>query len=34
MIKRSVAKIPYTKLNGHENKRLPNNVNMSFRYGR
>lgn len=32
MIKKIRSKIPYTKLNGHENKRLPNNVNMSFRY--
>jgi len=26
------SRIPYARLNGHEEKRLPNNVNMSFRH--
>lgn len=32
MIKRILAEIPYVKLNGDEVKRLPNNVNISFRF--
>jgi cysteine desulfurase len=32
MIKKICGKIPHAKLNGHEKKRLPNNVNMSFKY--
>ena len=32
MIERVLAEIPYTKLNGHKNMRLPNNTNFSFRF--
>jgi cysteine desulfurase len=32
MIKKIRSRIPYVRLNGHEKKRLPNNVNMSFRH--
>ena len=32
MIERVLAEIPYTKLNGHRTKRLPNNTNFSFRF--
>lgn len=32
LIKRVLAEIPYTKLNGHPEKRLPNNANFSFRF--
>ena len=32
MINRVLEEIPYTKLNGHRNKRLPNNTNFSFRF--
>ena len=32
MIKRVMDEIPYTKLNGHPTKRLPNNTNFSFRF--
>lgn len=32
MIKKICSRIPHVRLNGHEKKRLPNNVNMSFRY--
>jgi cysteine desulfurase len=32
MIDRILAEIPYTKLNGHRNLRLPNNTNFSFRF--
>ena len=31
-IKRVLAEIPYVKLNGHPEKRLPANANFSFRY--
>ncbi|MGN0395462.1 MAG: cysteine desulfurase NifS [Coprococcus sp.] len=32
LIKRLTNEIPYTRLNGHETKRLPNNVNVSFQF--
>ena len=32
LIKRVTEEIPYTKLNGHPDKRLPNNANFSFRF--
>lgn len=32
LIKRVLDEIPYTKLNGHPSKRLPNNANFSFRF--
>ena len=32
LIKRVTEEIPYTKLNGHPTKRLPNNANFSFRF--
>ena len=32
MIDRILAEIPHTKLNGHRNKRLPNNTNFSFQF--
>ena len=32
LIKRITAEIPYVKLNGDPVKRLPNNVNVSFRF--
>ena len=32
LIERIVAEIPYTKLNGHRENRLPNNANFSFRF--
>ncbi len=32
LIKRVMDKIPYTKLNGHPEKRLPGNVNFSFEF--
>lgn len=32
MIERIISEIPYTRLNGHEKKRLPNNVNVSFQF--
>lgn len=32
LIKRVMEEIPYTKLNGHPEKRLPNNANFSFRF--
>ena len=32
LIKRVLDEIPYTKLNGHPLKRLPNNANFSFRF--
>ena len=32
LIGRILAEIPYVKLNGHPEKRLPNNVNVSFRF--
>ena len=31
-IERILAEIPYAKLNGHREKRLPNNINISFRF--
>lgn len=31
-IKRMEKEIPYVKLNGHPDKRLPNNINFSFRF--
>ena len=31
-IKRVEKEIPYVKLNGHPDKRLPNNINFSFRF--
>lgn len=32
LIDRIIAEIPYSRLNGHKTKRLPNNVNISFKY--
>ena len=32
LIKRVLGEVPYTKLNGHPTKRLPNNANFSFRF--
>lgn len=32
LIGRVMKEIPYTKLNGHSEKRLPNNANFSFRF--
>lgn len=32
LIQRITTEIPYVKLNGHPSKRLPNNVNVSFRF--
>ena len=32
LIRRVLEEIPYTKLNGHPKKRLPNNANFSFRF--
>lgn len=32
LIHRVMEEIPYTKLNGHPEKRLPNNANFSFRF--
>ena len=32
LINRVLEEIPYTKLNGHRNYRLPNNTNFSFRF--
>ena len=32
LINRVMEEIPYVKLNGHQTKRLPNNVNFSFRF--
>lgn len=32
LIERILREIPYTRLNGHSKKRLPNNVNISFQF--
>lgn len=32
LIRRVLEEIPYTRLNGHRTKRLPNNANFSFRF--
>lgn len=32
LINRVLEEVPYTKLNGHPSKRLPNNANFSFRF--
>jgi len=32
LIQRVLDEVPYTKLNGHPERRLPNNVNFSFRF--
>ena len=32
LIKRILAEVPYTRLNGHRTKRLPNNANFSFKF--
>jgi len=32
LIKRILAEVPYTRLNGHRTKRLPNNANFSFQF--
>lgn len=32
LISRVIEEIPYTKLNGHPERRLPNNANFSFRF--
>ena len=32
LIKRVLAEIPYTRLNGHRTRRLPNNANFSFQF--
>ena len=31
-INRILTEIPYSRLNGHESKRLPNNTNFSFQF--
>ena len=32
LISRVLAEVPYTRLNGHRTKRLPNNANFSFQF--
>jgi cysteine desulfurase len=32
LIKRILSEIPYTRLNGHRTRRLPNNANFSFQF--
>ena len=32
LVERVLSEIPYTKLNGHSEQRLPNNANFSFRF--
>ena len=32
LINRLLSEVPYTRLNGHNLKRLPNNVNVSFQF--
>lgn len=32
MIRRIIVEIPYSRLNGHESERLPNNINISFQF--
>ena len=32
LIDRILSEIPYTRLNGHRTKRLPNNANFSFQF--
>lgn len=32
LIKRVLSEVPYTRLNGHRTKRLPNNANFSFQF--
>lgn len=32
LIKRVLAEVPYTRLNGHRTRRLPNNANFSFQF--
>jgi len=32
LINRMIKEIPYTRVNGHRTKRLPNNVNLSFQF--
>jgi len=32
LINRVMNEVPYTRLNGHRNKRLPNNANFSFQF--
>ena len=32
MIRRIMAEIPYSRLNGHESERLPNNINICFQF--
>ena len=32
MIRRILAEVPYTRLNGDPKKRLPNNINISFQF--
>jgi len=32
LIQKIMQEVPYTRLNGHRNKRLPNNVNVSFQF--
>lgn len=32
LIKRVMEEVPYTRLNGHRTKRLPNNVNFAFQF--
>ncbi|NLK27517.1 MAG: aminotransferase class V-fold PLP-dependent enzyme, partial [Clostridiales bacterium] len=32
LIKRVLAEVPYTRVNGHRTKRLPNNANFSFQF--
>ena len=32
LIKKAMKEVPYTRLNGHRTKRLPNNVNLGFQF--
>ena len=32
LIERIMKEVPYTRLNGHRTKRLPNNINFSFQF--
>ncbi len=32
LIKKAIKEVPYTRLNGHRTKRLPNNINLGFQF--